>query len=86
MEYKYLAHITGKSEYFKKVDKVMDILEREQWTAKGYTGNAGNGRNEGLWAVRWDVTTGKGLGDSATVGAWADSAVCPRILFSIAAR
>lgn len=75
MEFKYLAKITGKSEYFSKVDKVMDIMKKEQWTAKGAGGNSGNGRNEGLWAVRWDVRTGKGLGESATVGAWADSAV-----------
>ena len=63
MEYKYLAHLTGKEEYFKKVDKVMAILEKEQWTAKGRKGtNPGNGINEGLFAVRWDAHTGKGIG------------------------
>jgi len=38
MEYKYLAHITGKEQYFKKVDHVIAILEKEQWTAKGRKG------------------------------------------------
>lgn len=63
MEYKYLAHVTGKADYFTKVDAVMAILEKEQWTAKGRKGsNPGNGHNEGLFAVRWDPITGKGLG------------------------
>lgn len=75
MEFKYLAKITGNSDYYRKSDRVMDILSKEQWTAKGGSGNMGNGRNEGMFAVRWDVRTGKGIGESATVGAWADSAV-----------
>lgn len=75
MEYKYLAHITGKEKYFKKVDNVIAILEKEQWTAKGRKGsNPGNGANEGLFAVRWDPRTGKGLGGEFS-GVWTSASV-----------
>lgn len=64
LEYKYLAHITGNTHYFKKADRVIGILEREQWTGKGRGRNPGNGVNEGMFAVRWDVKTGKGMGSA----------------------
>ncbi|KAF8314087.1 seven-hairpin glycosidase [Clavulina sp. PMI_390] len=69
MEFKYLAHLTGKQEYFFKSDKVIDIMEREQWVAPGTDKpqgvtyqNIGNGANTGMWATRWDSKNGKGMG------------------------
>jgi mannosyl-oligosaccharide alpha-1,2-mannosidase len=45
MEFKYLAHLTGKQEYFNKVENVVDIMEQRQ-------------RPNGMWGVQWNPDTG----------------------------
>jgi mannosyl-oligosaccharide alpha-1,2-mannosidase len=49
MEYKYLAHLTGRKEYFQTVERVMDIMQRHQ---------AANG----LLATTWNVADGTPIG------------------------
>ncbi|PVG00778.1 seven-hairpin glycosidase [Serendipita vermifera] len=61
LEFKYLSHLTGKAEYFEKVDRITSILQRDQ--GKG-----------GLWNTFWNVTSGKQVNDHLTVGSTADSA------------
>ncbi|KAJ7746460.1 glycoside hydrolase family 47 protein [Mycena maculata] len=48
MEFKYLAHITGKSEYYTATERPMKAMYGEENTMLG-----------GLLATVWDVTTGK---------------------------
>ncbi|KAJ8508704.1 hypothetical protein ONZ45_g9039 [Pleurotus djamor] len=60
MEYKYLAHLTGRAEYFNSVEKVMDSI---------YNASV----PDGLFASRWDPTTGSPLDTHFTVGAEVDS-------------
>ncbi len=49
LEFKYLAHLTGREDFFFKVDKVVDYMEESQ-------------RKDGLWSTYWDVRTGAQVG------------------------
>ncbi|KAL0947331.1 hypothetical protein HGRIS_013450 [Hohenbuehelia grisea] len=60
MEYKYLAHLTGRKEYFQKVEDVMD---------KMYTANV----EDGLFAETWDPKTAAPLDHHLTAGGASDS-------------
>jgi len=62
MEYKYLAHLTGRKELFTAADKVMDRLAQSQSTIHG------------MWPTVFEVTHGTPLSTEYTVGAFADSA------------
>jgi mannosyl-oligosaccharide alpha-1,2-mannosidase len=62
LEYKYLAHLTGRKEYFEKVERVSDIMMMEQ-------------PDEGLWSTIWSADSGKQSGTQHSIGALADSAV-----------
>jgi mannosyl-oligosaccharide alpha-1,2-mannosidase len=61
MEYKYLAHLTGRKEYFAIPDHIMDIMKESQ-------------SKNGLWATRWDTMKGTQIGPQYSVGGEADSA------------
>ncbi|KZT41641.1 seven-hairpin glycosidase [Sistotremastrum suecicum HHB10207 ss-3] len=60
IEYKYLAHLTGKTKYFHAVDKIIGIMEKGQ-------------REDGMWSTFWNTSSGEQLNDHVSVGAWADS-------------
>jgi mannosyl-oligosaccharide alpha-1,2-mannosidase len=45
MEYKYLAHLTGRAQYYDKVEHVMEIM---------YNTTLPNG----LFPTKWDIETG----------------------------
>ncbi|EIW79066.1 glycoside hydrolase family 47 protein [Coniophora puteana RWD-64-598 SS2] len=60
MEYKYLAHLTGRREYYDKVENVMKLMADAPTV-------------DGLFAAHWDVATGKPASKQYTVGAYADS-------------
>ncbi|KAF8509918.1 glycoside hydrolase [Gautieria morchelliformis] len=62
MEYKYLAHLTGREEFYTKVDRVMDHLAKSQST------------EHGMWPTIFDVTSGTPASAQYTVGAYSDSA------------
>ncbi|ESK90496.1 glycoside hydrolase family 47 protein [Moniliophthora roreri MCA 2997] len=61
MEYKYLAHLTGKREYFDKAEHVMQIM---------YDSNI----TDGLFPTMWDTLTAEPSNAQFSVGAFADSA------------
>ncbi|KAH8103865.1 glycoside hydrolase [Cristinia sonorae] len=61
MEYKYLAHLTGRAEYFEKVDAIMDIVARAPV-------------KEGMFPTRWSLQTAVPQNYQFSVGALADSA------------
>ncbi|EJD35550.1 seven-hairpin glycosidase [Auricularia subglabra TFB-10046 SS5] len=61
LEYKYLAHLTGRKEYFRKVEHVMDLM------AKGQQKN-------GLWHTEWSTDDGVQTNNHFSVAAEADSA------------
>ncbi|KAF7317660.1 alpha-1,2-Mannosidase [Mycena kentingensis (nom. inval.)] len=61
MEFKYLAHLTGRAEYFSKSEKVMDIMTDAQIT-------------DGQFPTQWDYHSGKPSNQQFSVGAYADSA------------
>ncbi|KAI9062582.1 glycoside hydrolase family 47 protein [Trametes sanguinea] len=61
MEYKYLAHLTGRKEYFDKVERIMDLMNEAQL-------------NNGQFATKWSSLTGKPINSQFSVGAFADSA------------
>ncbi|KAJ6538435.1 glycoside hydrolase [Mycena vulgaris] len=61
MEYKYLAHLTGRAEYFEKTEKIMEIM---------YNANITGGQ----FPTQWDSHTGKPINEHFSVGAYADSA------------
>ncbi|KAF8582178.1 glycoside hydrolase family 47 protein [Ramaria rubella] len=63
LEYRYLAHLTGKAEYYRVVEKINSVLQMNQ-----------NLRNDSLWASQWETDTAKQVNSHITVGAWADSA------------
>lgn len=46
MEYKYLAHLTGRTEYFDKVEKIMTLMD-------------GVKVKDGLFPTTWSVTSGQ---------------------------
>ncbi|KAI0773224.1 glycoside hydrolase [Trametes elegans] len=61
MEYKYLAHLTGRQEYFEKVEHIMDIMNEADV-------------EDDQFATKWSVDTGKPTNNQFSVGAFADSA------------
>ncbi|KAJ7065378.1 glycoside hydrolase [Mycena amicta] len=61
MEFKYLAHLTGRADYFQKTEKIMDIMEAAQIT-------------DGQFPTQWDSSSGKPSNQHFSVGAYADSA------------
>jgi mannosyl-oligosaccharide alpha-1,2-mannosidase len=77
MEYKYLAHATGRTEYYEKVEAVMTLMYNAQVT-------------DGLFPTLWSTSTGLPINSSSefhsyfssfnwildhvSVGAFADSA------------
>ncbi|KAF7371048.1 alpha-1,2-Mannosidase [Mycena sanguinolenta] len=61
MEYKYLAHLTGRPDYFEKTEKIMDIMYNADIPA-------------GEFPSQWDIKTGKPSIKHFSVGAYADSA------------
>ncbi|KAG8997169.1 hypothetical protein FRB93_000455 [Tulasnella sp. JGI-2019a] len=63
MEYKYLAHLTGKREYFDKMEKIMNLMRVHQ----SYLATD-------LISVFFSTTRGMPVGTHFSVGALADSA------------
>ncbi|KAF8896775.1 glycoside hydrolase family 47 protein [Gymnopilus junonius] len=61
LEFKYLAKLTGRKEYYERVQRAMEVF---------YNANV----TDGLFADRWDVKTGAPFGAHYTIGAMADSA------------
>ncbi|TFK39934.1 seven-hairpin glycosidase [Crucibulum laeve] len=61
MEYKYLAHLTGRTEYYNKTESIMQ---------KMYTAN----HTDGLFATMWDIHKATPSNFHFSVGAYADSA------------
>lgn len=55
MEYKYLAHLTGRAEYFHSVDRMMDLMQNSQ-------------RPDGMWSTFWSPDTGKQMNGRAVLG------------------
>ncbi|KAF4586522.1 hypothetical protein EYR38_010801 [Pleurotus pulmonarius] len=60
VEYKYLAHVTGRAEYYNKVEKIMNTM---------YSANVSNG----LFTTRWDAADALPMNNHFSVGASADS-------------
>ncbi|KAJ8689444.1 hypothetical protein PTI98_012347 [Pleurotus ostreatus] len=60
VEYKYLAHLTGRAEYFERVENVMDKI---------YAANV----TDGLFATQWDPADAMPLDTHFSVGASVDS-------------
>ncbi|KAG6821465.1 hypothetical protein H0H93_010189 [Arthromyces matolae] len=60
LEYKYLAHLTGRAEYFHKTEHVM----RQMYDVP----------TNGKFPTMWDIETGRPSNDQFSVGAFADSA------------
>ncbi|KAJ7222071.1 seven-hairpin glycosidase [Mycena haematopus] len=63
MEFKYLAHLTGKSKYYTATEQPMKAMYSTENIMHG-----------GLFATMWDVTTGKPNQTEFTAGGCADSA------------
>ncbi|KAH9852168.1 seven-hairpin glycosidase [Lenzites betulinus] len=61
MEYKYLAHLTGRQEYFDRVERMMDLM------------NEANVEGD-KFPTKWSVMTGRPTTSQFSVGAFADSA------------
>ncbi|KAI0675913.1 seven-hairpin glycosidase [Trametes maxima] len=61
MEYKYLAHLTGRHEYFDRVESIMDLMNSADI-------------KDSQFATKWSVMTGKPTNNQFSVGAFADSA------------
>ncbi|RPD52651.1 seven-hairpin glycosidase [Lentinus tigrinus ALCF2SS1-7] len=61
MEYKYLAHLTGRKYYFDNVERIMEIM---------YTAEL----EDDQFPTKWSVKTGMPSNDQFSVGAFADSA------------
>ena len=53
MEYKYLAHLTGRKEYFDVVNKVTDILEEQQKSQLNSSSSIG-----AMFHTHYSVSTG----------------------------
>ncbi|KAL0947748.1 hypothetical protein HGRIS_013828 [Hohenbuehelia grisea] len=60
MEYKYLAHLTGRSEFYDKVEKVMRLMYRYNPI-------------DGLFPERWSIHSATPKGEHFTVGSAGDS-------------
>ncbi|KIK61668.1 glycoside hydrolase family 47 protein [Collybiopsis luxurians FD-317 M1] len=61
LEYKYLAHLTGKSEYYEKAERCMELMYQANIT-------------DGLFPTRWNTRLGTPSNNQFSVGAFADSA------------
>ncbi|KAL0060424.1 hypothetical protein AAF712_012793 [Marasmius tenuissimus] len=61
MEFKYLAHLTGKKEYFENAERVMQVM---------YDSNI----TDGLYPTQWNTRTAVPSNSQFSVGAFADSA------------
>ncbi|TBU30171.1 seven-hairpin glycosidase [Dichomitus squalens] len=61
VEYKYLAHLTGRKEYFDTVERVMDLMANAEL-------------EDDMFPTKWSVKTGKPSNTQFSVGAFADSA------------
>ncbi|KAI6010684.1 glycoside hydrolase family 47 protein [Pisolithus orientalis] len=60
LEYKYLAHLTGRTDYFTRVDHVIDIMYKLSPTTD-------------LYPTQWSIKQGKPANNVLSVGAAADS-------------
>jgi mannosyl-oligosaccharide alpha-1,2-mannosidase len=60
MEFKYLAHLTGRASFYQKVEHVMEIM---------YNTTVPNG----LFPTKWDMESGTPQNTDYSVGAFADS-------------
>ncbi|CAK5269755.1 unnamed protein product [Mycena citricolor] len=61
MEYKYLAHLTNRPDFYDKTEKIMDLMYRSTI-------------DKGQFPTQWDSITGKPTNNQFSVGAYADSA------------
>ncbi|KAH9830038.1 glycoside hydrolase [Rhodofomes roseus] len=61
LEYKYLAHITGRQEYFQRVEHIMDLMHDANVT-------------DGMFPTKWNLSKGIPTNTQFSVGAFADSA------------
>ncbi|KIJ59220.1 glycoside hydrolase family 47 protein [Hydnomerulius pinastri MD-312] len=61
MEYKYLAHLTGRVDYYHRVERVTDLMHRTKVS-------------DGLFPTTWIMESGKPSNNKYSVGAYADSA------------
>ncbi|EKM50182.1 glycoside hydrolase family 47 protein [Phanerochaete carnosa HHB-10118-sp] len=61
LEYKYLAHLTGRQEYFDHVEHIIDIMQAAKI-------------KDGMFPTKWNMQSGKPSNDQFSVGAFADSA------------
>ncbi|KAH7914600.1 glycoside hydrolase family 47 protein [Hygrophoropsis aurantiaca] len=61
MEFKYLAHLTGRAEYYEKVEHIMDIMDRTK-------------PSNDLFPTMWNMQNGRPNNNQQSVGAFADSA------------
>ncbi|KAJ4473608.1 glycoside hydrolase [Lentinula aciculospora] len=61
LEYKYLAHLTGKPGYFEKAERCMQLM---------YEANV----TDGIFPTQWNTKTGAPSNNKFSVGAFADSA------------
>ncbi|EIW86899.1 glycoside hydrolase family 47 protein [Coniophora puteana RWD-64-598 SS2] len=61
LEYKYLAHLTGRTDYFDKSNYVMELM-RDEAASK-----------DGLYATGWSIEKGTSSNQIYSVGAFADS-------------
>ncbi|EJD49376.1 seven-hairpin glycosidase [Auricularia subglabra TFB-10046 SS5] len=64
LEFKYLAHLTGNAQYWKRADAVTRILHKAQ----------PNSGVKGLWGTNWYIDSGDQQGGHYTIGALSDSA------------
>ncbi|KZS96517.1 seven-hairpin glycosidase [Sistotremastrum niveocremeum HHB9708] len=71
MEYKYLAYLTGRKEYFDTVNDITDRMERAQLEEEEFVRTGGL---NGMWGTRWDIGSGESVDQYIAVGALADSA------------
>ncbi|KAI9460740.1 seven-hairpin glycosidase [Russula earlei] len=63
LEFKYLAHLTGRTKYYTAVEKAMDVM---------YKANLSSSSD--LFPTMWSTETGLPTSTSVSVGAFADSA------------
>ncbi|KZT02414.1 glycoside hydrolase family 47 protein [Laetiporus sulphureus 93-53] len=61
LEYKYLAHLTGRRQYYDSVEHIMDIMRDANIT-------------DGMFPTRWSLSKGVPINKQFSVGAFADSA------------
>lgn len=61
LEYKYLAHLTGRKQYFSHVEHIMDIMRDAHV-------------KDGMFPTKWKLNTARPANNHFSVGAFADSA------------